>query len=123
MRPLTELAARVDGDPSLVRRGRHLDTELLLAIGEDQHIITIRSGRITGVRSGALVMPSWAFALRADAETWELFFRAVPPPGSHDLFALLRSRRLRLEGDVGTFMTNLLYFKGLVTKLRNEVDA
>ena len=119
----TGLAERVNSDATLLRRGRHVRADLMLEIGEERYLIPIRDGYVGSVRPGPHVMPSWTFALRADTETWELFCQPVPPPGFHDLFALLRARRLRLEGDVRPFMTNLLYFKGLVAKLRTEVDA
>ena len=82
----------VDADPVLVRRGRFIDT--------------------------TFVMPSWTFALRAPAEAWATFFQPVPPPGFNDLFAMLKRRVLKIEGDLHVFMANLLYFKGILATLR-----
>ena len=38
----------------------------------------------------------------------------LPPPGSHDLIAMLKTGALRLEGDQHPFMANLRYFKELL---------
>ena len=38
----------------------------------------------------------------------------VPPPGFHDLIAMLKVRALRIEGDQHPFMANLRYFKDLL---------
>ena len=123
MHDVHRLADRVDADEHLVWRGRHLDVDLLLEIGDDSSLVSIRQGRVTSVRALPIVMACWTFALRADRHTWEQFCSPLPPPGYHDVFALLRAKRLRLEGDLQPFMTNILYFKGLLAKLRVEVDS
>ena len=38
----------------------------------------------------------------------------MPPPGFHDLIAMLKMRALRIEGDQHPFMANLRYFKDLL---------
>jgi hypothetical protein len=64
------------------------------------------------------VLPSSAFALRAPAAEWENFWSGRPPPGSHDLMALIKRRVLRAEGDLQVFMAHLRYFKEALAKLR-----
>jgi hypothetical protein len=115
---IERLSELVDADPPLVRRGRFVDTTFLLDIGEASYLIEVAGGRIAGVRRGPFVMPSWTFALRAPTEAWAAFCQPVPPPGSNDLFALLRRRVLKIEGNLHPFMANLLYFKGVLAKLR-----
>ena len=39
----------------------------------------------------------------------------------HDLMAMVKRRHLQLEGDVYPFMSNLLYFKGVMAALRGVV--
>ena len=58
--------------------------------------------------------------MRASQETWSQFWLPVPPPGSHDLFALIKRRALRVEGNLHPFMANLFYFKGVMAKLRTS---
>ena len=112
------LAERVNGEPRLVHRGRFIDTSFLLEIGDQPWLIRILDGRVADVQKGPFVMARWTFALRAPADAWAQFWSPVPPPGFHDLFALIRYRRLRVEGDLHPFMANLFYFKGVLATLR-----
>jgi hypothetical protein len=96
-------------------RGRYVSTTLLIDAGGEQALITIDHGRVTEIADATkVVMPAWRFALRAPAPEWDAFWEAVPRPGSHDLFALLRRKQLRIDGDFHPFMSNLLYFKELL---------
>ena len=102
-------------DARLVAQGRLVRAKVLIEAGEDGVIITIIDCSVTAVVGAKnLVLPSWTFALRASPEEWEEFWKPAPRPGHHDLFALLRRRELRLEGDIYPFMSNLLYFKALL---------
>ena len=55
---LENLAARVNGDANLVRRGRNLTTTFLLAIDSTDHLVSVADGKIT--RTEAYVTPSAA---------------------------------------------------------------
>ena len=59
--------------------------------------------------------------LRASAAAWSRFWAPAPEPGWHDLFALIRHKELRAEGDLHPFMANLFYFKGVLGSLRGRV--
>lgn len=113
---LTErLKALYQADDRLVAQGRLVRTRLLIDAGQQAAVVTVVDGRVTEiVDAGTLVMPAWAFALRSPAQEWEEFWEPRPRPGHHDLFALLRRRQLRIEGDMYPFMSNLLYFKALL---------
>ena len=117
------LPTRVNGDAALVRRGRFVQTTFLVEVGEQAWLVTIDHGRIAEVRKGPFVMASWTFALRAPAEAWAKFWAADPEPGFHDLFALIKQRLLKDEGDLHPFMSNLLYFKGVLAAARREAAA
>ena len=118
MRPITALQERTNANARLVHRGRFLNTVFLLEIGETAHLVHIHAGRVERIETGPFVMPRWSFALRASRETWEAFCHPLPAPGFHDLMALVKSRRLRVEGDQHPFMANLLYFKAVIETLR-----
>jgi len=120
---MEKLEALVNGNERLVRRGRYVDTTFMLEVGDVQWLITVRAGRIVAVRRGPFVMPNWVFALRASREEWERFWQPAPKPGSHDLFAMLKRRVLRIDGDLHPFMANLLYFKDVLASLRLQEDA
>ena len=112
------LTALQQVDDRLVKDGRFVSVSFLLEVGPDSYLVTIDHGRVTEIAAGPFVMPQWTFAVRADAEEWERFWQATPPPGSNDLFAMLRRRQLQLEGDLHSFMANLLYFKALLAAPR-----
>ena len=112
------LPGRVNGDAALVRRGRFVQTTFLLEVGEKAWLVTVDRGRIAEVRKGPFVMPCWTFALRAPAVAWARFWTPDPEPGFHDLFALIKQRLLKAEGNLHPFMANLLYFKGVLESLR-----
>jgi hypothetical protein len=106
-RMIEALKQLVNGDEALVRRGRFLTTTFLLEVGQTAWLIAIFEGRIVSVTSGPFVMPSSSFALRATEAEWEKFWSSRPPPGSHDLMALIKRRVLRAEGNLQIFMANL----------------
>ena len=111
---LDHLAARVNGDANLVRRGRHVNTSFLIAIDGADHIVRVEHGRIMSVTPGPFITPNYAFALRAPREAWEKLWSPAPIPGYTDIFALVKKKLLRIEGDLHPFMSNLLYFKGVI---------
>ncbi|HWB45921.1 MAG TPA: hypothetical protein VG900_10820 [Hyphomicrobiaceae bacterium] len=103
-----------NNDAWLTQRGRYVSVAFLLDTGGTDFLVHIHRGRIERVERGPFVMPAWGFALRAPAEAWAAFWQADPPPGSHDLLAMLRFGKLRIEGDQHVFMANLQYFKDLL---------
>jgi hypothetical protein len=104
----------VNGDAALLRRGRFLDVTFLLTIGSTDYLVRIHRGRIEAMQRGPHVQPRWTFALAASATAWQTFWQPVPPPGAHDLIAMLKTGVLRLDGDQHPFMANLRYFKELL---------
>jgi hypothetical protein len=112
-----------NGDPALLRRGRFLDVAFLLQVGDSHYLIHIHRGRLEAIEPGPHVQPRWTFALAASQEAWQTFWQAVPPPGGHDLMAMLKTGALRLEGDQHPFMANLRYFKELLALPRAKPEA
>lgn len=105
-------------DAWLVHRGRFLDVTFLLEIGAASYLVRIHRGRIEGVDKGPFIQPRWTFALRASQAAWETFWQPVPPPGAHDLIAMIKTKALKLDGDQYPFMANLRYFKDLLSRPR-----
>lgn len=118
--PAQRLAALCKLDERTAYEGRFVTTSFLVEVGNEPFLVAVDRGRVTGVTAGPLVMPSWSFALRASRREWDRFWEPSPPPGSNDLFAMLRRKELRIEGDLHPFMSNLLYFKALLTVPRKE---
>jgi hypothetical protein len=113
-----QLAALVNADAALLRRGRDLTIDIMIEIDDEPYYVAIEHGRIVGVQRGPAIMKSWAFAVRGEAEAWEKFWQPVPPPNFHDIFALAKLGAFRIEGDYRPLITNLLYFKALLAAPR-----
>jgi len=122
------LPALVNGDAWLVHRGRFLSTDFMIELGAIElgasefgaqtFHVSIAQGRIARLDRGPLLMRPWRFAIRGGAEGWRQFWRKVPPPQFHDIFALTKHEGFRIEGDLHPFMANLLYFKDVLAAPR-----
>lgn len=113
----------VNGDAVLLRSGCYLDVCFMLEIGRSPYYVSIRSGRIVSFDTTTLLMPSWSFAIRGDEEAWRQFWRPFPQPPFHDVFALAKAGKFRIEGDLYHFMSNLLYFKRLLAAPRRLAEG
>jgi hypothetical protein len=119
---LTDLAARVNGDAGLVRRGKHVNTTFLIAIDDTYHLVRVVEGRIMAITPGPFITPDYSFALRASRDAWDKLWSPKPLPGFTDIFALVKKKLLRIEGDLHPFMSNLLYFKGVLAAARQPQE-
>ena len=117
---LPELA---NANGALVRRGRFLEVTFLLEIGDRAYLVRIRRGRIEAMAPGPHTKARWTFAVRAAVSAWARFWQPVPPPGAHDLMAMLKRGELRLEGDLHPFMSNLFYFKAVMAEFAGAAGA
>ena len=114
MEAIERLPELVNGDPAIVRWGRHMNETFMLEVGEQQYLVTVHQGLISSIEKGPFVMRRWRFAIRAKREHWERHWQAPPAPGWHDLFALLRRGEVAFEGDQRVLMAHLLYLKLLL---------
>jgi hypothetical protein len=117
---IANIARLVNGDVNLVRRGRFVDTTFLVAIDGADTLIRIREGRVTKMTQGPFITPDYSFSLRAPRAVWEKFWQPLPPLGFTDVFALIKQKLMRVEGDLHPFMANLLYFKDVLAAPRKE---
>ncbi len=101
----------VNADEALVRRGRFLSCDFLVEVGDAPYHVSVERGRIASVTRGPEEMRAWRFAIRAPEDAWREFWQPVPRAGYHDLFALTRFGRARIEGDLQPLMANLRYVK------------
>ncbi|TMJ04848.1 MAG: hypothetical protein E6G97_04940 [Alphaproteobacteria bacterium] len=120
---LERLAGRVNADANLLRRGKHVTTTFLIAVDNADHIVRIEHGRIVSITPGPFITPNYSFALRAARDSWEKLWSPVPIPGYTDIFALVKKKLLRIEGDLHPFMSNLLYFKGVLAAAGHTQEA
>ena len=87
----------VNGDPDIVRWGRHMNVSFMVEVGTHQYLLTVREGRVDPVSKGPFVMRAWRFAIRARADCWAKFWDRFPGPGWQDLISMLRRGAVALE--------------------------
>ena len=116
------LPARAAAAPGLARWGRHLTADVLVEAGDRAWILVIRDGVLASAGPAPSIMPRFDLALRFTPDGLARFLAAPPPPGWHDLMALMRHGALRIEGDVQPFMAHLFWFKGIFALLREETE-
>jgi hypothetical protein len=117
---IERIAQLVNDDPAIVRWGRTMNETFMVEVGETQYLVTVAAGRIEKVERGPFAMRAWRFAIRAKEAHWEKFWRQPPPPGWHDLFALLRRGEVAFEGDQRVLMSYLLYLKLVLASPRKK---
>jgi hypothetical protein len=115
---MASLMDKVNGDPALNRRGVCYSTEFKLVAGGYNLLFRIEDGRITRVQSNTADLPTNGFTLTGDRESWNKFRQKFPPPGYHDIFAMLEYGHLKLDGDAMPLLSNILYVKGVLDHWR-----
>ena len=66
---IDKIAALVNADARLVRRGRFVDTTFMIAVDDEYTLIRVEEGRIANVKHGPFITPNYSFALRAPRES------------------------------------------------------
>ena len=107
-------------DADLLRRGRWLTVECRIDVGSEPFFLSIRDGAVAALDRGARLMRSTAFAFRATEEAWTHYWRPIPAPGWHDLFALTKRGAASMDGDLRPLLQNLQYFKDLLALPRRK---
>ena len=115
---IDKIAGLVNNDARLVHRGRFVDTTFMIVVDDDDTLLRVQEGRVTKVTPGTFITPDYSFCLRASRDVWEKFWQPLPPLGYTDIFALVKQKLMRVEGDLHPFMANLLYFKDLIAAPR-----
>ena len=115
--------AFVNADANLRRRGAFLTTEMFVGIGAVPVHLSIVAGEIVRLDIKPGLMRSWRFAIKGSGRAWSAFWRPVPPPGWHDLFALSKRGELTMEGDLQPFVANLQFIKDVLAAPRSMARA
>lgn len=120
---LARLPDLVNGNRSLVRRGRWLSGTFRVDCGAVPAYVTVEAGRVAGVEIGPRLLRSVMFSIAAPADAWRRFWAPVPAPGFHDLFAMTKAGIARIDGDLQPLMANLRYVKEVLAAPRGLADA
>ena len=119
---IEKLKEGVNADAALVRRGRWLSADMLLGVGDKDYIVEIREGRIAAIQDANVYVTPHDFAIRGTADAWEEFWQPVPKPRHHDIIALIREGKMRIEGNVEMAMAHFLTLKLMLEKPRKGHD-
>ncbi|MFV0295974.1 MAG: hypothetical protein ACK5JT_07620 [Hyphomicrobiaceae bacterium] len=107
-------------DADLTRRGRFLTCDFEIGVDATPLLVSVENGKVASVRRGPFLLKSTAFAVRASADVWSKFLEPVPSAGWHDILALTKVQRARVEGNLMPFMGNLQYIKDLLALPRSQ---
>lgn len=115
---IERLQELVNCDEALVRRGQWFSADMMIEIGDKRHLVEIRSGRIESISPMPLLAMPYDFAVRGSEEAWAEFWQPVPKPRHHDIMALIREGKMRIEGNLELMMANFLTLKMMLEKPR-----
>ena len=115
---IEDIPQQVNANANLVWRGRRIDLDFLVGIGDADFIVTVRHGRIDAIFPRRLPTQNGRFSIRAAADVWADFWLPVPPRDRHDLFSMVAAGLAELDGDLLPLMQNLQYFKDVLASPR-----
>lgn len=107
----------------LQRLGQLFSETVLIAVDEEQFYLTFEKGAVTEIKQGPSLKTPWRFALRVDGDALMKFWEAVPRPGYHDIFGLVKYGHGRIDGDILALVKNLRFFKEFMALGRTETGA
>lgn len=99
-----------DADESIAAMARYFTCSYLLDMVEAKVIIEMIDGKVYRMNLNPAPMDAYDFALRASAQTWREFARAVPKPMYHGIWAASFRQDLTIEGNTLVLMQNLRNF-------------
>ena len=111
----------VNADPTLSRLGRYYSVHFTLTIDQQAWHFDIQDGALVSLSTESDNVA--AFILSVDAKSWEQFGMTTPPPGYHDISAMLDQRHVRLHGDLYPWLANMTFVKGVIRHLRRHYET
>lgn len=119
---LESIAGRVNADALLVHRGRYLNADLKVVVGDVAYQLRIRNGRVESLgRQMPLFAPA-DLVIRAAESVWEALWEPMPQAGWHDIFALTKRGAMTIEGDSHLLFAHLQYLKDVLAAPRQVHD-
>ncbi|MEX2489691.1 MAG: alpha/beta hydrolase [Pseudomonadales bacterium] len=94
---LQALVHAVNQDPELTRRGKYYSIRFRLEMDGCHILFQVEDGKLTSVSENA--DDPVVFSLTGSREAWQKFLQTEPPPGYHDIAAMLDRGYLLLHGD------------------------
>lgn len=108
------IAQRANADARLVHRGRYLNADLKVVVGDAPYLLRIRAGRVDSLQGQMPLFAPADLVIRATQEAWAALWEPMPRPGWHDLFALTKRGAMTIEGDSQVLFAHLQYLKDVL---------
>ena len=118
LKTFESIPAHVNENAHLVHRGRFLNAQIKLGIGDSQYWMQIRAGRIDGLSQKMPLFQTSDLQISATDEAWAALWEQFPKAGWHDLFALHKRGVMKIEGESQLLFSNLQYLKDVLNTPR-----
>src|SRR5512135_223895 len=99
-----------DNDPTIAAMGKYYSCTFMYDMTDCKVIVEMHDGKVKSINTNPAPLDAYDFALRASAQTWREFGKAVPRPMFHGIWAASFREDLRLEGNLLVLMQNLRNF-------------
>jgi hypothetical protein len=120
---LETMAKAAAAKAHLRRLGQLFSETVLIEVDQEQFYLTFEKGGVIEIKQGPSLKTSWRFALRVDGDALMKFWEAVPQPGYHDIFGLVKYGHGRIDGDILALVKNLRFFKEFMALGRTEAGT
>jgi hypothetical protein len=108
---VARMGRQLSKSPHLLRLGQLFSETVLLEVDGSEFYLGFDRGSLSNLTVGPSRKTPWRFALRVDGEALAHFWQDAPAPGFHDIFALVKIGRARIDGDILALVKNLRFFK------------
>ena len=124
LRQKLEAMAKAAAPKTHLRRlGQLFSETVLIEVDGNEFYLTFEKGDVVEIKQGPSLKTPWRFALRLNGDALMKFWEAVPRPGYHDIFGLVKYGHGRIDGDILVLVKNLRFFKEFTALGRTEAGA
>jgi hypothetical protein len=117
-----DAASIVQRCPALMRRTGFARFDFDIASSDQRYRINIEPGQVT-ICPKDFSDRNPDFTISAPSPAWMKFAGLTPPPGYHDIVALIECGHAQIEGDTLPFFRHLFLVKGVVAAIfRGDVE-
>lgn len=119
LKTLSAMQNRLASSPHLGRIGALFSETVLLQIDQSEFYLVFENGRLSRIIEGPSMKIPYRFAFVTDAGALGKFWQPRPEPGFHDIFAMVKTGRAKILGDILSLVKNLRFFKEFMALGRN----
>ncbi len=123
LRQKLETMAKAVTAKAHLRRLGQLFSETVLIEVDAKFYLTFEKDGVIEIKEGPSLKTPWRFALRVNGDALMKFWEALPQPGYHDIFGLVKCGHGKIDGDILVLVKNLRFFKEFMALGRTEAGA